>query len=84
MDRYTIYSKKLDILYDNTIRQKILIGIAYGMMHLHFNHIIHRDLKPGNILIDEFCNPHLTDFGLSGRSLIRANRSIWHDNLYGT
>ena len=34
-----------DPIYDNTIRQKILIGIARGMMYLHKNHVIHRDLK---------------------------------------
>ena len=34
-----------DISYDNTVRQKILIGIAYGMKYLHQNHIIHGHLK---------------------------------------
>lgn len=51
--------------YDNTMRQKILIGIARGMMYLHKHHIIHRDLKPGNIILDEDFNPLITDFGLS-------------------
>ena len=54
-----------DSKYDNTTRQKILIGIARGMMYLHKNYIIHRDLKPGNILLDDDFNPHITDFGLS-------------------
>ena len=51
--------------YDNTARQIILVGIAYGMMLLHQNSVIHRDLKPGNILIDQNFYPHITDFGLS-------------------
>ncbi|KAK8853972.1 hypothetical protein M9Y10_016521 [Tritrichomonas musculus] len=51
--------------YDNTARQKILIGIACGMMHLHQHRIIHRDLKPGNVLIDSDFHPIITDFGLS-------------------
>ncbi|KAK8843178.1 hypothetical protein M9Y10_025375 [Tritrichomonas musculus] len=55
----------LDTLYDNTMRQKILIGIARGMMYLHQKHIIHRDLKPGNIILDENYNPLITDFGLA-------------------
>lgn len=51
--------------YDNTSRQKILIGIARAMMYLHQNHIIHRDLKPDNILLDDQYQPLITDFGLS-------------------
>ena len=51
--------------YDNTARQKILIGIARGMQYLHKNHIIHRDLKPDNILIDGNFNPLITDFGFA-------------------
>ncbi|KAK8885160.1 hypothetical protein M9Y10_044289 [Tritrichomonas musculus] len=54
-----------DHSYDNTIRQKILIGISRGMMYLHQHHVMHRDLKPENILIDENFEPHITDFGLS-------------------
>lgn len=54
-----------EIIFDNTIRQIILIGIARGMMLLHQRRIIHRDLKPGNVLIDDNYNPHITDFGMS-------------------
>ncbi|KAK8839529.1 hypothetical protein M9Y10_031888 [Tritrichomonas musculus] len=54
-----------DVLFDNTVRQIILVGIARGMMHLHQNGVIHRDLKPGNILLDKDMRPHITDFGLS-------------------
>lgn len=51
--------------FDNTKRQKILIGICHGMAHLHKNNIIHRDLKPENILLDKDYKPLITDFGLS-------------------
>ncbi|KAK8891109.1 hypothetical protein M9Y10_028314 [Tritrichomonas musculus] len=54
-----------DEVVNNTIRQIILVGIAYGMMFLHQNRIVHRDLKPENILLDEELHPHITDFGLS-------------------
>ena len=43
--------------YDNTKRQIILVGIAYGMMILNQNNAIHRDLKPENILIDKDFHP---------------------------
>ena len=71
-----------DLNYDNTARQKILIGIARGMMYLHQNHIIHRDLKPGNILIDELFQPHITDFGLSKIYLNDQTQS--HTQTLGT
>ncbi|OHS95780.1 hypothetical protein TRFO_38079 [Tritrichomonas foetus] len=54
---------KLD--YNNTQRQIIITGIAYGMKYLHEHHIFHRDLKPGNILIDSELHPKITDFGTS-------------------
>lgn len=49
--------------YDNTTRQKLLIGIARGMMYLHRHRIIFRDLKPPNILLDDNFQPLITDFG---------------------
>lgn len=57
--------KTADKKYDNTARQKILIGIARGMMFLHQHNVIHRDLKPLNVLLDENLEPLITDFGLS-------------------
>ena len=53
------------ISFDNTILQKILIGVARGMMYLHEHRVIHRDLKPANILLDDNYEPHISDFGTS-------------------
>jgi serine/threonine protein kinase len=51
--------------YDDTVRLKILYGIAVGMMILHQQRIIHRDLKPDNVLLGEQLEPRVADFGLS-------------------
>ena len=58
-------NKNPDKNVDNTVRQIILVGVAFGMMHLHQHKIIHRDLKPDNVLINENYQPCVTDFGLS-------------------
>lgn len=71
-----------DVFINNTIRQKILIGIARGMMYLHQNRVIHRDLKPGNILLDENFNPIITDFGLS--KIFEKGNSQKQTQSYGT
>ena len=71
-----------DANYDNTARQKILIGIARGMMYLHQHHAVHRDLKPGNILLDDNLEPHITDFGLS--KLINTDDTNNHTQSAGT
>ncbi|KAL8468314.1 hypothetical protein ACS0TY_031523 [Phlomoides rotata] len=49
-------------------RQKICVGIAYGLTFLHEESvlkIVHRDIKANNILLDEDLNPKISDFGLA-------------------
>lgn len=49
-------------------RLKIAIGTARGLDFLHNSCsplIIHRDMKASNILLDDFFNAHVTDFGLA-------------------
>lgn len=50
---------------------RFIIPTADALHHAHQRGIVHRDLKPGNIIVDDFDQPHLTDFGLA--------KIEWHD-----
>lgn len=41
------------------------IKIARALHYAHTRNIVHRDVKPSNIMIDEFGEPLLTDFGVA-------------------
>ncbi|XP_061374405.1 probably inactive leucine-rich repeat receptor-like protein kinase At3g28040 [Gastrolobium bilobum] len=59
-------------------RFKILLGTAKGLAHLHHSFrppIIHYNIKPSNILLDENCNPKISDFGLA-RLLTKLDRHV--------
>jgi eukaryotic-like serine/threonine-protein kinase len=45
--------------------QRVALGIAAGLAHLHAGGLVHRDLKPANVLFDEEDRPKLGDFGLA-------------------
>lgn len=51
-----------------SVRYKIALGIAEGLLYLHFGcqrRIIHRDIKAANILLTNDFEPQICDFGLA-------------------
>jgi serine/threonine protein kinase len=44
---------------------RMCMGIAAGMAYLHARHIVHRDLKAGNVLLDQYKQVKICDFGIS-------------------
>jgi len=59
--QYVVDRGKLD---ENDCKRKIR-QILIALQHLHKLGVSHRDLKPENILLDQYCNPKISDFGLS-------------------
>lgn len=68
--------------FDDTNKQIIITGIAYGLKYLHSKEIIHRDVKPGNVLLDKNYYPKITDFNLSKKINLEDRKD--QSNVYGT
>ncbi|XP_018832270.2 G-type lectin S-receptor-like serine/threonine-protein kinase RLK1 [Juglans regia] len=66
-------------------RIEIAIGIARGLLYLHeecSSPIIHCDIKPQNILLDDYYNARIADFGLA--KLLMMNQSHTNTAIRGT
>ncbi|KAL8214294.1 hypothetical protein R6Q57_003743 [Mikania cordata] len=63
----------------------IAVGIAKGLSYLHeecITQIIHCDIKPQNILLDDYYNAKISDFGLA--KLLMMNESRTNTGIRGT
>ncbi|KAJ0510992.1 putative protein kinase RLK-Pelle-SD-2b family [Helianthus annuus] len=66
-------------------RSNIAFGIAKGLSYLHeecSTQVIHCDIKPQNILLDEYYNAKISDFGLA--KLLMMNESRTNTGIRGT
>lgn len=66
-------------------RSHIALGIAKALWYLHeecTTQIIHCDIKPQNVLLDDYYNARISDFGLA--KLLMVNQSRTNTGIRGT
>jgi serine/threonine protein kinase len=66
-------------------RIQIAIGIVRGLLYLHeecSSQIIHCDIKPQNILLDDYYNAQISNFGLAKHLIMDQSKT--HTNIIGT
>ncbi|XP_053671923.1 serine/threonine-protein kinase pelle [Anopheles nili] len=67
-------------------RMNIARGTAKGLQYLHTfgdKPFIHGDIKPGNILLNEFKQPRIGDFGLTRQGAVQDSAMVV-SRVYGT
>lgn len=56
---------------------KIIQGITRGLLHLHTNeNLVHGNLTSSNVLLDEYANAEISDFGLSKLMTSAASTNV--------
>ncbi|KAJ0502787.1 putative protein kinase RLK-Pelle-SD-2b family [Helianthus annuus] len=66
-------------------RSNMALGIAKGLSYLHeecSTQVIHCDIKPQNVLLDDYYNAKISDFGLA--KLLMMNESRTNTGIRGT
>ena len=56
--------------------RQLLIQCLEALDYIHSRDILHRDISPDNILLDEFNNPVLIDFGAAREEAVRVSRVL--------
>eukprot|EP01018_Ginkgo_biloba_P034302 Gb_37986 [translate_table: standard] len=66
LDKFLFENMKIVLSWAQRLR--ILRGVASGLLYLHEEweqRVVHRDVKASNVLLDEYLNGRLGDFGLA-------------------
>src|SRR5438094_5675316 len=53
---------------------QLMTKVAHAVEYAHSRGVLHRDIKPGNILINDRCEPMVSDFGLA--KLLDGNNDL--------
>ncbi|MEM1064294.1 MAG: serine/threonine-protein kinase [Pseudomonadota bacterium] len=56
--------------------KEILLKMLSAVAYIHDRGILHRDISPDNILLDDYNNPVLIDFGAAREEAIRVSRVL--------
>ncbi|KAG5071645.1 hypothetical protein JHK86_006856 [Glycine max] len=67
-ERYAFFRHEAKPALDWPTRKRIALGVGRGLLYLHKQcdpKIIHRDVKAGNIMLDDYCEAVVGDFGLA-------------------